>query len=134
MCSTLILPFGDICCWVNYTPPGALINTHTNMCMHQDTQIHYVQNLRAQVEEMKLGGPTWEKNKANEVFAESEVTLDLLGVKPSPTPLMNKLALRCLETLGPQRPGCPAQSSNTPPAHHILHKHLLPPVCRPWTI
>lgn len=31
MCSTLILPFGDICCCVNYTPPGALIITHTNI-------------------------------------------------------------------------------------------------------
>lgn len=40
MCSTLILPFGDICCCVNYTPPGALINTHTNMCTHQHTNKH----------------------------------------------------------------------------------------------
>lgn len=37
MCSTLILPFGDICCCVNYTPPGALINTHTNTCTRQHT-------------------------------------------------------------------------------------------------
>lgn len=34
MCSTLILPFRDVCCCVNYTPPGALINTHTNMHTH----------------------------------------------------------------------------------------------------
>lgn len=40
MCSTLILPFGDICCCVNYTPPGALINTHTNMRIHQHTHKH----------------------------------------------------------------------------------------------
>lgn len=40
MCSTLILPFGDICCCVNYTPPGALINTHTNMCTHQHKHKH----------------------------------------------------------------------------------------------
>lgn len=43
MCSTLILPFGDICCCVNYTPPGALINTHTNTCTQ--TQTCYVHNL-----------------------------------------------------------------------------------------
>lgn len=35
MYSTLILPFGDICCCVNYTPPGALINTHANACTHR---------------------------------------------------------------------------------------------------
>lgn len=40
MCSTLILPFRDICCCVNYTPPGALINTHTNMHTHQHTHKH----------------------------------------------------------------------------------------------
>lgn len=40
MCSTLILPFGDICCCVNYTPPGALINTHTNTCTHQHIRKH----------------------------------------------------------------------------------------------
>lgn len=47
MCSTLILPFGDICYCVNYTPPGALINTHTNMYTHQNTQTQYAHNSRA---------------------------------------------------------------------------------------
>lgn len=47
MCSTLILPFGDICCCVNYTPPGALINTHTNTYTHQDTETQRVHNVVA---------------------------------------------------------------------------------------
>lgn len=39
MCSTLILPFGDICCCVNYTPPGVLINTHAMTCTSLHTEI-----------------------------------------------------------------------------------------------
>lgn len=40
ICSPLILPFGDNRCCVNYTAPGALINTHTNMCTHQHIHKH----------------------------------------------------------------------------------------------
>lgn len=40
MCSMLILPFGDICCCVNYTLAGVLINTHADACTHQHAHKH----------------------------------------------------------------------------------------------
>lgn len=99
MCSTLILPFGDICCCVNYTPPGALINTHTNMCTRTNTLC--TQFRWSELRRRLSGAGQYGRSRANEAFIDSGVIIELPMVKTSSTPLMNKPSLKCRGTRGP---------------------------------